>query len=176
MPAIRGRDPGCTMMTAMTPLHHELRYDQATVEQVRGMLADPAFREDVCASQHYDRYSVDIDRSGDLMTVNIDQVRPTAGVPSFAKKFVGSEVHVVQHEEWTSVGEAALEITIPGKPGDMRGSIRLAGAGGGVTETVHVDIRVSLPLVGGRIEGLIADLLTQALEAENRVGREWLAR
>ena len=164
------------MMTAMKPLHHELRYDGATVEQVRAMLADPTFREKVCASQHYDRYSVDIDGAGDLMTVTIDQVRPTDGVPSFAKKFVGSEVHIVQHEQWTSRQEAALEVAIPGKPGDMRGTIRLADAEGGVTETVHVDIRVSLPLVGGRIEGLIADLLTQALEAENRVGREWLSR
>jgi hypothetical protein len=164
------------MMTAMKSLHHELRYDGATVEQVREMLSEAAFREEVCASQHYDRYSVDIDGTGPGMTVHIDQVRPTDGVPSFAKKFVGSEVHVVQHEEWTSVDEAALEVSIPGKPGDMRGTIRLAGADGGVTETVHVDIRVALPLVGGRIEGLIADLLSQALEAENRVGREWLAR
>jgi len=164
------------MMTAMKPLQHELRYEGATVEQVRAMLADPAFREEVCASQHYQRYTVDIDGSGHLMTVNIDQARPTEGVPSFAKKFVGSDVHIVQHEEWTSATEADLEVTIPGKPGDMRGTIRLVDTGDGVTETVHVDIRVSLPLVGGRIEGLISDLLTQALEAENRVGRKWLAR
>ena len=164
------------MMTAMKPLKHELRYEGATVEQVRAMLADPAFREQVCAAQHYTRYTVDIDGSGDLMTVNIDQVRPTEGMPSFAKKFVGGDVHIVQHEEWKSVSEADLDVTIPGKPGDMHGAIRLAETGGGVTETVHVDIRVSLPLVGGRIEGLISDLLTRALETENRVGREWLSR
>ena len=32
-------------------------------------------------------------------------------------------------------------------------------------------IRVGIPLVGGKIEDLIADLLRKALRAENRVGR-----
>jgi hypothetical protein len=111
------------------------------------------------------------------MTVRIDQHRPTEGVPSFAHRFVGDDIHIVQEEEWTSPGApAALKVTIPGKPGHMQGSIRLTEVDGGVTETVHVDIRVGIPLVGGKIEGLISDLLEQALVAENRVGREWLSR
>ena len=34
-------------------------------------------------------------------------------------------------------------------------------------ETVDLTIKVSIPLVGGKIEGLIADLLLKALKAEN---------
>lgn len=158
----------------MKTLRHELRYDGATVEQVHEMLADPAFREEVCASQHYQRWEVDITREP-RMSVRIDQHRPTEGVPSFASKFVGEEIRIVQEEDWTSSTDAGLKVTIPGKPGHMEGTIRLAGDDGGVTETVQVDIRVGIPLVGGRIEGLIAGLLQDALEAENRAGRRWLA-
>ena len=43
------------------------------------------------------------------------------------------------------------------------------------TETVALDIKVNIPLVGGKIEGLIADLLSKALRAEHHVGVEWLA-
>jgi hypothetical protein len=34
---------------------------------------------------------------------------------------------------------------------------------------------VSIPLVGGKLEGLIGDLLAAALRTEERVGRRWLA-
>ena len=44
------------------------------------------------------------------------------------------------------------------------------------TETVDLDIKVSIPLVGGKIEGLISDLLLKALKVENRVGRDYLSR
>ena len=37
-----------------------------------------------------------------------------------------------------------------------------------------MEIRVSIPLVGGKIESLIADLLLKALKAENAVGRQYL--
>ena len=35
----------------MKKVNEELRYDGATLEQVHAMLADPAFREQVCDSQ-----------------------------------------------------------------------------------------------------------------------------
>jgi hypothetical protein len=38
------------------------------------------------------------------------------------------------------------------------------------------EVDVSIPLVGGKIEGLIGDMLVKALKAENRAGRAWLAR
>ena len=37
-----------------------------------------------------------------------------------------------------------------------------------------MEIRVGIPLVGGKIESLIADLLRKALKAENAVGRQYL--
>ena len=36
-------------------------------------------------------------------------------------------------------------------------------------------MKVSLPLVGGKLEQLIADVLGSALRNEQRVGRAWLA-
>ena len=47
--------------------------------------------------------------------------------------------------------------------------------GTGTTENVRMDVKVSIPMVGGKIERLIAELLSKALRAENHVGRQWLA-
>jgi hypothetical protein len=156
-------------------LTHELRYDGATPEQVYAMLADPTFREDVCTYQRVLRHDVSITAQGDGMTVAVDQVQQANGIPGFAKKFVGDEIQIVQRETWGSPTEADLEVSIPGRPGDVKGLITLSGDADGTTEVVSIEIRVSIPLVGGKIEGLIADLFTKALKAENKVGRDRLA-
>ncbi len=158
-----------------TRLHHVLTYD-ATLADVAAMLADPAFREDVCRRTHTTRHDVSIEGSGAGMTVSIDQAQSASGVPSFARKFVGDEIGYVQVEEWSSIDRATVTVSIPGKPGDVDGTIDLAESGGVTTETVVMDIRVGIPFVGGKIEALVADMLRAALEIENEAGRDYLSR
>jgi hypothetical protein len=156
-------------------LRHDLTYDAAMVD-VAAMLADPEFREEVCAEQHVLRAMVSVDADEHGMEVTIDQVQATEGVPSFAKRFVGDEINIVQTESWSTATEGTIQVTIPGKPGEMKGTSRLSESGGVTTHAVDLDIRVGIPLVGGKIEGLIADLLLKALKVENRVGRAYLSR
>jgi hypothetical protein len=160
------------MATTMT---HRLEYD-APLADVAAMLADPAFREEVCTYQRVVRSTVEIDVDGDTRTVVVDQVQPANGIPGFAKKFVGDQINIVQREVWSAPDAADLHVTIPGKPGEMSGTITLEESGGTTTETVDVRIKVSIPLVGGKIEDLIAGLLRKALVAENKVGRDYLSR
>ena len=158
-------------------LTHELTYD-APLDHVHAMLADPAFREEVCDYQRVLRRIVVID--GDAasggMDVTIDQVQAASGIPSFAQKFVGDEINIVQRETWASMDASRIHVTIPGKPGEMSGTGRLDDSGGPTIHAVSLDIKVGIPLVGGKIEGLISDLLLKALKAENKVGRDYLSR
>jgi Protein of unknown function (DUF2505) len=156
-------------------LTHELTYD-APMADVAEMLADTSFREEVCEFQRVKRAMVSIDSDDNGMEVTIDQVQAAQGIPSFAKKFVGDEINIVQREYWSSPTEGDINVTIPGKPGEMAGTARLSESGGVTTETVDLTVKVNIPLVGGRIEGLIADLLLKALKAENAVGRDYLSR
>ncbi|HET6153484.1 MAG TPA: DUF2505 domain-containing protein [Marmoricola sp.] len=157
-------------------VRYELRYDGATPEQVHTMLADPEFRDAVCAFQRFPRREITITPTSAGMDVKVDQHRPANEVPSFARKLVGEEINIVQAESWSSTTRGTLHVTIPGKPGDMKGTITLTDADGGTTEVVEVDVKASIPLVGGKIETLIGDMLGKALRAENKVGRDWLAR
>ncbi len=158
-----------------TSLRHDLTYD-APADAVTAMLADQAFREEVCDFIGVTRKSVVIETVGDGMHVTVDQWQPTGRVPSFAKKFVGEEVNIVQREIWTNPLLGDISITIPGKPGDMTGTARIEEAHGVTTETVSLTVKVGIPLIGGKIEDLITGLLLKALKAENKVGREYLAR
>jgi hypothetical protein len=139
------------------------------------MLMDAAFREQVCDALHALRKTVTVDQDGGGMRVVIDMVRSADGIPGFAKRFVGDEIHLVQTERWSDIETARVEVVIPGKPGQMSGTVALRESGGVTTETVTMEIRVSIPLVGGKIESLIAELLRKALTAENAVGRQYLA-
>ncbi len=164
------------MMSAMSKtIRHEMPYD-APVETVAAMLADPAFREEVCRSQGSTRIDVSVDVDGDTKDVRIDQWMPTAGVPSFAKRIVGDETNIVQTEAWSSPTLGDITVTIPGKPGDMTGTATLVEDGAGTVETVELTIKVKIPVVGGKLEGLIGDLLLKALKAEHKVGRGYLSR
>ncbi|WP_205474492.1 DUF2505 domain-containing protein [Nocardioides sp. SYSU D00038] len=154
---------------------HDLVYD-APLERVAAMLADPAFREEVCDFQGVLRRTVTITDEADGRHVTIDQVQPAAGIPSFAARFVGDEINIVQKEIWHSDADADIFVEIPGKPGDMKGGARLVENGGTTTETVTLTVKVGIPLVGGKIEGLIAEMLVKALRAENKVGVSWLLR
>ncbi len=138
------------------------------------MLMEPAFREQVCAAQGAIRHAVSIGPDGGGMKVVIDQVQLAHGIPGFARKFVGDEINLVQTERWSDIETGEVEVEIPGKPGQMKGTITVREAGGTTTETVNMEIRVNLPLVGGKIESLIADLLRKALRVENAVGRQYL--
>ena len=159
----------------MSGIRHEMRYDGATPEQVYAMLSTPQFREAVCEYQRFPKRTVTIEPTASGMTVKVDQYRPADEVPSFAKKFVGDQINIVQDERWTSHTSAALDVSIPGKPGQMKGTITLVGDDSGTTETVAVEITVNIPLVGKKIGEFIGSMLLRALKAENKVGVRWLA-
>ncbi len=162
------------MMGAVaTRLTYDLTYD-ATLTEVGEMLMDPAFREQVCDAQGALRRTVSVGQDGAGMKVVVDMVQAAEGIPGFAKRFVGDEIHLVQTEYWSDIETGRVGIVIPGKPGQMNGTVTLREAGGTVTETVEMEVRVGIPLVGGKIESLIADLLRKALRAENAVGRRYL--
>ena len=153
---------------------HDMTYDAALAD-VSAMLDDPAYRDEVMKAQGGTRGTFEIETDGDITTAVVDQVQPATGLPSFATKLVGSEINIVQREEWSSAEYADLHVTIPGKPGQLVGSISLVEDGGTTTETVEGEITVNIPLVGGKLEKLIADMLRKALRAEENVARGYLA-
>ena len=158
-----------------TRITHELAYD-APASAVYAMLTTPEFREEVCARMRVLRASVTVESGPRATTVTIDQVQPATGLPTFATKLVGDEINIVQQEAWTDPSRADVHVTIPGKPGEMTGTATLTESGGTTTETVELEIRVRIPLVGGKIESLIAEMLLKALRTENEVGRDYLSR
>lgn len=153
---------------------HELSYD-APPADVFEMLADPAFREKVGAAMDVVSADVAIDRNGKGFVLRIDQVQRTDGLPSFAKKFAGDTTRAIQLEEWPDPTAGTLRIDAPGKPSSIAGTIALVADGAGTTEVVELEIKVKVPLIGGKLEGVLADQVRSGIDIEHGVGRAWLA-
>jgi hypothetical protein len=162
------------MMTVMD-FHHELRYD-APVEAVHAMLADPRFREQSARAQGVVSVAVTITPAGEEMTVVVDQVQPTAGVPAFARRFAGETTRAIQTEQWSSTTDATIRIETPGKPTSVQGTLALRPDGAGTVETMAARITVKVPLIGGRLESLMADLVARGMDAEHEAGLAWLGK
>ena len=143
----------------------------APIDRVRAMLNDPAFREQVATRTG--ALSCQAAYGGGKLVVREEQA--VAGVPSFAKRFVGESTQVVHTELWGDAGEATITIETPGKPTHIAGRITLTEAGGATTHSYDLEVTASVPLIGGKLEKLVADLTAAGLAAEGQVGAEWLA-
>ena len=158
----------------MKRVDHTVTYPGATVDDVFAMLGDHAYRQAVADYQRVQYFSCDIERPGSAMRVRLEQGHGTDRIPSFARKLVGDEIRFVQQETWSSPTNADLEVTIPGKPGDMNGTLSLVQSGDDVVQRIDLTVRVSIPLVGGKVEDLVATFVGRAFDAENKVGVKWL--
>lgn len=147
----------------------------APAEEVLAMLLDPAFREEVCRQQDATSYEVTVSESRPPATVEVRLQLSMADAPSVARKVTGDSVRTEHEEVWESPSSAALRIVIPGKPGQLTGRVSLTDNGDG-TSTQHfdADVKVSIPLVGGKLEPLIGRVLGSGLRREREVGLRWL--
>ena len=155
--------------------HHTNTYP-GSAEQVHAMLADPAFRKEVCASIHSVECSVDVVEMVSGVTIEVRQTQVARKIPPMAQKLIGEHVEIVQRELWTGHLEGTFEMGIPGKPGHLHGTLALQEQGETCVQAFEGDLKVNVPLVGARLEGLVSDLLRKALAAEERVGLSWLGR
>ncbi len=155
---------------------HELSYD-APPERVYAMLADPDFRRRSCEAMQVISADVQLDPDpdgGEGFTLTIDQQQNTKDLPSFARAIAGDSTQAIQREVWLSTTTGSLSIEAPGKPTSVAGTIRLEPSGSGTTEVVELEIKVKVPLVGGKLEKLLAEKVAAGMDAEREVGVRWL--
>ncbi len=137
------------------------------------MLIDPAFREAVCKRQNSLSQDITVADGSGGVEVKIDQVLPATGIPSFAAKFVGDEIAITRTEQWVSPTQANIDIAIPGKPGQLVGTLTLIESDGHTIQELDSELSVSIPFIGAKLESLVADLFRSSLDAEAKVASTW---
>ena len=152
---------------------HTSSYD-APADEVYAMFTDPAWRRKVGEAQGVVSSDVTVTKQGEGHRVVIDQVQNTAGLPAIAKKIAGDTTRAVVTEVWTSPTAGTIEILAPGKPTRATGTVSLVSEGGSTKHVTDLEVTVKVPIVGGRLENVMADNIGKGLEVEQAVGVAWL--
>jgi hypothetical protein len=156
-----------------TRLRHELAYD-APPADVLAMMSDPLFWERVGEANDVVSWTPTVSTEAGATRVVIDEEQRTAGVPSFAKKIVGDTTRVVITQVWRGQ-EADYQIETPGKPTHVHGTATVSANGTGAVLVYDLDVKASVPLIGGKLEKLVVDLTREGFDKEQGVGAAWLA-
>jgi hypothetical protein len=123
---------------------------------------------------------VSVDRfesAPDALTVATTRDVP-ADLPGFAKKIVGDTNRVTQVERWTRSGEGAhcdITIEVRNVPGGTRGVMDMRPDGDGARWTADFEIKIGIPLVGGKFERLMHDETAGNFAREKEFNDVWLA-
>jgi len=117
--------------------------------------------------------TVDRVESPNGITLNIERVLP-AKVPGFAKSLVGEVIRIDEEQVW-SAASATFRATFSA-PMSVTGTITVEAVGPSTTLVrTDAEVRASVPLVGGKLEGLAREQFERYLSAEIEIAKDWLA-
>ncbi len=149
-----------------------------SVDEVYGLLTSPAwvatkaerFGDGSCVTERQER------PDGGLLLV-VSRTLPD-GVPGFLQRFLPSDGRVLETFDWEpGTGDGTRtgrwHAVIPGAPAKLGGTMRLDPIAAGSTYTIQGEVTVKVPLIGGKAEGFIADMVQKlaAKEADLLVGQ-----
>jgi Protein of unknown function (DUF2505) len=95
-------------------------------------------------------------------------------LPGPVKSILSGDLVVEREERWRG-HEASNRATINGVPAEIKSRTRLTAAGDGTELVISAEARVSIPLLGGKIEKVVAEQVTKLLAAESEYTEKWLA-
>lgn len=130
------------------------------VENVWKMYSDRTFFEKKYAELGYTNVQItDYSSSakGFSITARYDAAND-APMPDFAKKFMSSTVSVTQTDNWDAASKTGnIKIDIKGVPAKVTAEMKLENVGKGSVNKMNWVISVGIPLIGGKLESVLAE-------------------
>jgi len=152
-------------------------YD-ATPEEVFAIVTDKTFREQACAKTKALSYDVQVHESGGDTVVKVTREMAATDLPDMARKFVGQTLTIVQAETWHAAaadGSRKAEVVgeISNTPVTLKGTAGIAGTGAQTVQSIDLDVKVAVPLIGKKLEPFVVDAIRAGLQKEHDLGRDW---
>ena len=160
-----------------TPITNNDPYP-ATPEQLIAMLGDPNYAAAKYVALEDRKTEVKVQElTADGLRLEIHR-EVDANLPSVAKKVLGDTNFLIQRETWTKTEsgyhcEAVLDS--PGKPVQRGGTMDIISTGDGTSKwLIDWEVKASVPLVGKKIEAIVADEAKGNFVKELNFNLQWL--
>lgn len=145
-----------------------------TPDQVFAMMTDEAYLAACCDRFGAKERTIAVD--GNTTTVNMK-----LPAPAQVQKFIGAVLPLNQIITW---GEPAadgtrngtLTMTVDKMPVNVSGTAVLRPGGQGTEVVYEADMSVKIPLLGKKLEQEAAPVAKRALDAQEQVGKDYLAK
>lgn len=162
-----------------THFTHSAHID-ARLETVFTSYGDEAFWRDRLAAIGSPRDTLDdFATTGDSTTVTITQHIPDEDIPDVARKVLPGQLVIVRTTTFADFdGErfsSSARAEAAGGLGVIKGGSEAVSAGGVVVESATGQVKVSVPLLGGKLEKLVVTHLTRFFDAETKHLNRWTA-
>ncbi len=117
--------------------------------------------------------------SGDSAVYKLRQGVAADQLPSGVRSILRGDLVVEREETWRLEGGKHVATTrarIPGMPAEITGGARLdETADGGTAWVTNAEVKVNIPLLGGKVERTVAEQVAKLLAAESEFAGGWLA-
>ena len=116
--------------------------------------------------------------AGGGVTLVVSRELP-AGVPGFLERFLPQDGRVTQTDAWGPAEDGTRsgtwQVEIPGAPARLGGTMRLEPTASGSRYSIDGEVKVKVPVIGGKAEGFIAGMVEKLAAKEAEVLRSALA-
>lgn len=158
-----------------TKLSNTDHYD-ATPEQVMAMLQDPEYANAKYTELGDVSFTVVTHEVNDGGLNSVIDREVNSNLPDMAKKVLGQTSKMHTEDVWRADGDGYVgNMTITSGPATINVSSSIVPAGGGSDWTANFDIKVGIPMMGGKIEKAIKEETEGSLKREFAFNKEWLA-
>lgn len=161
---------------------------EGSVEDLHRAFSAPEYWQDRMADTPVDIATLETMRvggeSGDDGTIEVVTMQTICRhhLPGLVTQLHGGDLSIRREEVWGPVTDGAATASISGAivgaPVSLRGTAELAPIpeSGGTRQTFRVTIHVRAPIIGGKIEKLMGNHLSELVAWEHRFTTDWLAK
>ena len=149
--------PADTVLKAFTdPAFFQRKYIAQGAEDIRQLHHE----------QDNNRFSITFSRT----------VAVGVNLPSFASKHVPERITLIQTDSWDlNARRGTLDIRFEGMPASVKCQMQLSDSDTGTEHALDFDIAVKVPLIGKKLEKLLAEGLQKTFQRDSRIAAELLA-
>jgi uncharacterized protein YndB with AHSA1/START domain len=151
-------------------MHLEHHYD-ADVETVFALITDADFMARKYTAIASTNVAVDKSEEADGGCELVLKRTVTVDLPGFAKRVMTPSNTAIQTENWAAAAAdgtrvCTYRVEIQGMPSTVSGTVTLSADGDRTRQDIDADVKVSIPLIGGKLEKFAISAGTNDLAAQ----------
>lgn len=159
-------------------IEHRAEFAQSLPEVFRALSDQDALQARLDAIGGRDARISTYVHEGDQWRFLLQQGVGADKLPSFVRTLHGGDIVVAREQTWTREADnytGTVKATVSGMPGEIRARTELFRESGKTMLHTDGEVTVNIPLLGGRIEGFVAEEITKLLQSEAEFTARWLA-